>query len=99
MPIIGWIALGALAASSGFGASASSEVPVRARYHTVKEQRGVFNLVQLQAGRATACHGQPPIAYRSRHTGRDVAAAIVTVGLWTPTHLDVICPATPPVRR
>jgi hypothetical protein len=93
MPILGWFALAALTATGGLRAQPSPEVPVPAQTRTIKEQRAFYNVVQNQKGRATACDGGPPVFYRSRHTASDVTAAIFTLGLWTPTHIDVICPA------
>jgi hypothetical protein len=64
---------------------------VGAGFRPVREQRGFYDAIRMRSGRASVCHGQRPTHVRTTRTGGDIAAAIFTLGLWTPAHLYVRC--------
>lgn len=61
------------------------------RGQRIWEQRVLYNAVKLRGNRYAACGGQAPVSMRTKHTAGDIAAAIVSLGIWTPTHVWVRC--------
>jgi hypothetical protein len=61
------------------------------RGQRIWEQRVLYNGVKLRGNRIAACGGQAPASVRSKHTAGDITAAIVSLGIWTPTHVWVRC--------
>jgi hypothetical protein len=70
--------------------------PVPQPQTTFKLRRYAFDTMGRSVAEMTAlsCLGGQPGIVRARHTAGDVAAAVFTVGLYTPVHVTVECPTS-----
>jgi hypothetical protein len=61
------------------------------RGQRIWEQRALYNAVKFRGNRVAACGGLPPRSVRSKRSAGDITLTVISLGLWTPTHVWVRC--------